>query len=147
VNTSTIRTGSTRLRVLTGAFAALCSLSGQTSRSVRDGVYSADQAKRGRASYSEHCFECHGRDLRGDVETRPLTGGEFFSNWDGLPLSTLFERIRNTMPADKPATLGRQQVADIVAFLLQFDGFPAGSAELSTKPEILQQIRIETPKP
>jgi mono/diheme cytochrome c family protein len=126
--------------------AAFCALSGQTSRSVRDGVYSVDQAKRGRATYSEHCLECHGRDLLGDVETRPLTGGEFFSNWDGLPLLTLFERIRNTMPADHPATLSRQQVADIVAFLLQFDGFQAGSDELSTKPEILQQIRIDTPQ-
>src|ERR1035438_7668649 len=84
----------------------------QTSRSVRDGVYSEEQAKRGRAAYSEHCLECHGRDLRGDVENRPLTGGEFFSNWDGIPLLTLFDRIRITMPGDKPGTMNRQQIAD-----------------------------------
>ena len=41
---------------------------------------------------TKHCLECHDRDLSGDVETRPLTGGEFFSNWDGSPVLTLFDR-------------------------------------------------------
>jgi len=129
------------------AVIAIGVLFAQTSRSVRDGVYSEEQAKRGRTTYSEHCLECHGRDLRGDVENRPLTGGEFFSNWDGLPVLTLFDRIKNTMPGDTPGTLSRQQVADILAFVLQFDGLPAGKAELGTRAEVLQQIRIETPKP
>ena len=122
------------------------SLAAQTSRSVRDGVYSEEQAKRGRTTYSEHCLECHGRDLTGDVENRPLTGGEFFSNWDGTSVATLFERIRITMPGDKPGTMSRQQVADILAFVLQFNGLRAGETELTTKTEILQQIRIEAPK-
>src|SRR5580658_2055919 len=125
------------------AFAGLSSLAGQTSRSVRDGVYSEEQARRGRATYSDHCLECHGRDLTGDVENRPLTGGEFFSNWDGTNMLTLFDRIRITMPGDTPGTLNRQQIADILAFVLQFNGLPAGDAELSTKAEVLQQIRIE----
>jgi S-disulfanyl-L-cysteine oxidoreductase SoxD len=123
----------------------LGSLAAQTSRSVREGVYSEEQAKRGRTVYSEHCLECHGRDLEGDVENRPLVGGVFFSNWDGVPMLTLFDRIRVTMPGDKPGTMNRQQIADILAFVLQFNGLPAGNAELSTKAEILQQIRMETP--
>jgi quinoprotein glucose dehydrogenase len=135
-----------RFKIAVIAIAALGSLAGQTSRSVRDGVYTEDQAKRGRATYSEHCLECHGRDLTGDVENRPLTGGEFFSNWDGTTLLTLFDRIRITMPGDKPGTLSRQQIADILAFVLQFNGLRAGDAELSTKAEVLQQIRIEPPK-
>jgi S-disulfanyl-L-cysteine oxidoreductase SoxD len=128
------------------AFAGLSSLAGQTSRSVRDGVYSEEQARRGRATYSDHCLECHGRDLTGDVENRPLTGGEFFSNWDGTTVLTLFDRIRITMPGDKPGTLNRQQIADILAFVLQFNGLRPGNAELSTKAEVLQQIRIEPAK-
>jgi mono/diheme cytochrome c family protein len=129
-----------------GVLGALSSLGAQTTRSVRDGVYSEEQARRGRATYSEHCLECHGRDLTGDVENRPLTGGEFFSNWDGSAMSTLFDRIRITMPGDKPGTLNRQQIADILAFVMQFNGLPAGNTELSTRAEILQQIRIEPPK-
>ncbi len=59
---------------------------------------------------------------------------------------TLFDRIRITMPGDKPGTLNRQQIADILAFVMQFNGLPAGNTELSTKAEILQLIRIEPPK-
>ncbi len=129
-----------------GVLGTLGSLSAQISRSVRDGVYSEEQAKRGRATYSEHCLECHGRDLTGDVENRPLTGGGVFSNWDGSAMLTLFDRVRITMPGDKPGTLNRQQIADILAFVMQFNGLPAGNTELSTRAEILQQIRIETPK-
>lgn len=128
------------------AIGVLSFLSAQTTRSTRDGVYSEEQAKRGRATYSEHCLECHGRDLAGDVENRPLAGGIFFSNWDGTTMLTLFDRVRITMPGDKPGTLSRQQVADILAFVMQFNGLPAGDAELSTKAEILQLIRIETPR-
>ena len=135
-----------KFKIATIAFAGLTSLAGQTSRSTRDGVYSEEQAKRGRATYSEHCLECHGRDLTGDVENRPLTGGEFFSNWDGTTVLTLFDRIRITMPGDKPGTMNRQQIADILAFVLQFNGLRSGDAELSTKAEVLQQIRIEPPK-
>jgi S-disulfanyl-L-cysteine oxidoreductase SoxD len=118
----------------------------QAMRSTRDGIYTEEQAKRGRAAYSAHCLECHGRDLAGDVENRPLAGGVFMSNWDSVPVLTLFDRIRLTMPGDKPATLGRQDVADIIAFLLQMNQFPAGNSELSTKAEVLEQIRIENLK-
>jgi quinoprotein glucose dehydrogenase len=137
------------VRLLAGAGLAVFGaafLLAQTTRSVRDGVYTEEQAKRGRAEYSEHCLECHLRDLTGDVENRPLTGGEFFSNWDGTTMLTLFDRIRVTMPGDKPGTMNRQQIADILAFVMQFNGLPAGKAELSTKAELLQQIRIEPPK-
>jgi len=135
-----------KFKIAAFAMAALGTLAGQTTRSVRDGVYSEEQARRGRTTYSEHCLECHGRDLTGDVENRPLTGGEFFSNWDGTTVLTLFDRIRITMPGDKPGTLSRQQIADILAFVLQFNGLRAGDSELSTKAEVLQQIRIEAPK-
>lgn len=127
---------------------ALCSLlAAQTTRSTRDGVYTEDQAKRGRAAYSEHCLECHGRDLGGDVENRPLIGGEFLTNWEGSTVAALFDRIHTTMPGDKPGTLSRDTVADIVSFLLQMNKFPAGQTELSPKGELLQQIRFDLPRP
>jgi mono/diheme cytochrome c family protein len=125
---------------------AICSLMGQSARSIRDGVYSVEQAKRGRAAYSERCFECHGRDLTGDVETRPLVGYEFTTNWADGSLLRLFDRVRVTMPADKPGTLNRQTVADILAFVLQTNGYPAGNEDLSTRSEILEQIKFEVPK-
>lgn len=122
------------------------SVRAQSAKSTLDGVYTLEQAKRGRAVYSESCLECHGRDLEGDVENRPLIGYQFTTNWAGSSVLVLFDRIRISMPGDKPGTLGRQKVADILAFLLQANDFPAGTAELSTKAEILQEIRFEIPK-
>ena len=126
--------------------AAVFALRAQSARSVRDGVYNEAQAARGRIAYSQICMECHGRDLTGDVETRPLIGDEFTTNWSEGSLLRLFDRIRITMPADKAGTLSRQQVADILAFILQSNTFPAGKEELSTRSEILDQIRFEIPK-
>ena len=125
---------------------AVFALRGQSAKSVRDGVYDEAQAARGRVLYSQICMECHGRDLTGDVETRPLVGDEFTTNWSEGTLLRLFDRIRITMPADKAGTLTRQQVADILAFILQSNTFPAGKDELTTRSELLDQIKFEIPK-
>lgn len=126
--------------------AAVIALRAQGAKSVRDGVYNEAQAARGRVAYSQICLECHGRDLTGDVETRPLIGDEFTTNWSEGNLLRLFDRIRITMPADNAGTLSRQKVADILAFILESNGFPAGKEELSTRSEILEQIKFEIPK-
>ncbi|PYR94394.1 MAG: class I cytochrome c, partial [Acidobacteria bacterium] len=34
--------------------------------------------------------------------TPALTGGAFMANWDGLTVGDLFDRIRISMPADRP---------------------------------------------
>ena len=77
----------------------------------------------------------------------PLTGGEFISNWNGLTVGDLFDRIRQTMPADRPGSLNREKDADIVAHILSMNQFPAGAQELERQTEALKQIRIEANKP
>lgn len=121
--------------------------SAQSSSSVWDGVYTEEQAKRGEALYSQYCGECHGPDLTGGDQVASLTGDVFMSNWNGLTLGDLLERIRVSMPLDNPDRANRQQKADIVAFLLSFNKFPAGSTELARQTEVLQQIRFESTKP
>ncbi len=121
--------------------------SAQSSSSVWDGVYTEEQAKRGEAFYSQYCGECHGPDLTGGDQVASLTGDVFMSNWNGLTLGDLLERIRVSMPLDNPDRANRQQKADIVAFLLRFNRFPAGSTELARQTEVLQQIRFESTKP
>ena len=102
----------------------------ESQRSVWDGVYSEDQAKRGEAVFINECSMCHGRDLEGADMTPPLTGAVFMSNWDGLTVGDLVERIRISMPLNRPGTLSRQQNADVVAYILRFDQFPSGKEEL-----------------
>jgi S-disulfanyl-L-cysteine oxidoreductase SoxD len=131
---------------MAGALGVICAQS-STERSVWDGVYTAEQAKRGEALYANNCASCHGSALGGGESAPPLTGGEFFANWNGLTLGDLFDRIRVSMPADRPGKLGREQNADVLAFMLSVNQFPAGKTELEHQSEVLKQIRFEAEKP
>jgi cytochrome c len=117
------------------------------TRTVWDGVFTAEQADRGQPLYRKECASCHGDMLTGGEMAPPLAGGQFLSNWNGLTLGDLFERIRKTMPQSKPGKLPRTTIADVTAFMLKANEFPAGKDELSTKPEMLSQIQIEATKP
>jgi len=116
------------------------------ANSVWDGVYTDEQSKRGAALYAKECAACHGTELSGGEEAPPLSGGAFMSNWSGLTVGELFERVRLSMPEGRPGTLSRQQNADIVAYLLSFNQFPAGKTELAKDTDILKQIRFEAQK-
>jgi mono/diheme cytochrome c family protein len=134
------------LVALTG-MAGVINAQSSTERSVWDGVYTAEQAKRGEALYANNCASCHGSALGGGESAPPLTGGEFFANWNGLTLGDLFDRIRVSMPADRPGKLGREQNADVLAFMLNVNQFPSGKTELEHQSEVLKQIRFEAEKP
>jgi mono/diheme cytochrome c family protein len=115
-------------------------------QSVWDGVYTAEQAKRGQPLYSKNCASCHGEQLTGGEDSPPLTGGAFLANWNGLTVGDLFERIRVSMPQDRPGRLTRQQNADILSYVLSANQFPAGQTELPVETERLKQIRFEAAK-
>jgi len=117
------------------------------SRSVWDGVYTEEQAKRGETVYKKECASCHGASLTGGESSPPLSGGAFFANWNGLTLGDLFERIRKTMPQTAPGKLTRQQNADVLAFMLSVNKFPAGKTELYRQTEMLKEIRFDWKKP
>jgi S-disulfanyl-L-cysteine oxidoreductase SoxD len=114
--------------------------------SVWDGVYTAEQTRRGETAYLTACASCHGTSLEGGDMTPALVGGAFTSNWNDLTVGDLFERIRTTMPLDMPGRLSRQQNADAIAFILKANGWPAGSTELPAEPAALKQIRIQAVK-
>ena len=82
--------------------------------------------------------------MTGGESAPPLTGGQFLSNWNGLTLDVLFERIRLTMPSDNPGGVPRPAKADILAYLLSMNTFPPGKTELEYKAELLKEILIET---
>lgn len=115
--------------------------------SVWDGSFTKEQSKRGEGLYGQHCSSCHGPDLSGNDEAAPLTGSAFLANWDGLSVGDLTERVRVSMPPNNLGKLSRQQIVDIISYVLSFNSFPAGKAELDTKTEVLKEIRIEAAKP
>ncbi len=119
----------------------------QESRTVWDGVYSEEQSKRGEAVYAETCANCHGTSLEGIDMSPALSGSTFNSNWNDLTMGDLAERIRISMPADRPGTMTRAQIADVMAFMLKANKFPAGQEELPQAVPVLKQIRILPEKP
>jgi mono/diheme cytochrome c family protein len=131
----------------TCSFGLLAVASAQAaSVSVRDGVYSEAQAKRGEALYAAQCSLCHGEDLMGTDWAPGFAGAEFYAGWDGQTLGDLEERIRTTMPLDNPESLEPPQVADIMAFILNRSDYPPGTGELPSELAALDAIRIE-PRP
>jgi len=119
--------------------------SAQVSRSVWDGVYTVQQARRG-ALRSGLCVPCHGADFEGD-SAAALTGSPFTAKWSGKTIGDLFELINKDMPNDDPGSLSRQQSADLLAYILLANQFPSGKSELSIDVEMLKQIRFEASKP
>ena len=117
------------------------------TKTTGDGVYTAAQAARGESVYSSKCASCHGPDLTGDGQASPLAGKDFTSAWNDQPLSDFFERIHATMPADAPGSLQPAEVADVVAFILNRNGMPAGEAELTAEPSAIKGVKFVTPKP
>jgi cytochrome c len=130
----------------------------QTPRSIWNGVYTESQARRGEQLYATWCSNCHGADLAGrpreprfagDRDRIPELVGPTFNSWyDRLSLADLVERIRISMPQDKPGVLTRAHAMDVVAYLLFIGGFPLGPAELSEKPpEDVSRIRFLAHRP
>jgi len=127
-------------------FFATVVVGAEPSMSVWDGIYMAPQADQGKVVYNQQCAVCHGDSLEGK-NGPTLVGPTFKENWNGLTADDLFEYIKTSMPRGQVGRLSREQTATIVAYLLTFNGFPAGQKELPSDAKALQNIRFEAAKP
>jgi cytochrome c len=140
-------------------FAAVCllllgvptSVSAQEERSIWSGVYTAEQAARGKVLNSGVCMKCHGD--RGDGAGEPdqpqapaIARATFLRKWDSQSLASLFEYIRGTMPPDNPGSRTDQNYIDVIAYMLELTAVPPGDTELPPDPAVLDYI-IVGPKP
>ena len=121
--------------------------SAQSPPSVWDGVYTSAQAARGAIAFDAECAACHGPSGAGGGMAPQLVGAAFSANYDGLSVADLFDRNRTTMPPGNEGALTAQQLADITAFMLKFNGFPAGDKELSSQSMMLKSIRYDAMQP
>ena len=147
----------TRARVVVGIGVAVALLSAapgargplaeRQDRTVWDGIYTQEQAERGAGLYEEWCASCHASDLSGGDVAPGLVGGEFVWNWSGLTVGQLFERLRISMPQEDPAAVTRSEKADILAFMLLVNEFPAGARELPDRAAMLEQFLFEAIQP
>lgn len=123
----------------------------QEERSIWSGVYTAEQAARGKVLNSGVCMKCHGE--RGDGAGEPdqpqapaIARATFLRKWDSQSLASLFEFVRGTMPPDNPGSRTDQNYIDVIAYMLELTAVPPGDTELPPDPEVLDYI-IVGPKP
>jgi S-disulfanyl-L-cysteine oxidoreductase SoxD len=128
--------------VATGLGAIRTARAADTAKTTMDGVYTAAQAQRGKTQYSQSCATCHMDDLSGSGQALPLAGDAFIGTWEGQSVADLMGLIHDTMPQDKPGTLTPDQTLDTIAYLLQYNQFPAGKEELKNDPNELKNIII-----
>ncbi len=113
--------------------------------STRSGVYTAEQAGQGKAIYQTQCGVCHGDALEGRGRNSPLTGTAFLNNWSGQTMADLFMKTIVMMPAMNPGTLSPKETAEVIAYILSANKFPAGKAELPHDLQSLEMIHIVKP--
>jgi len=121
-------------------------------RSVCDSVFTTAQAARGDSIYKVGCKNCHGDALQGGStpdfgDSKPLVGEPFMADWQGQTLADFYDKIFNDMPANKPKTLDKQVIVDVMAHILNQNHFPAGSKELVADHDQLNQVKILPAKP
>ena len=114
----------------------------EASSSVLDGVFTSAQALRGGGLYNENCASCHGQDFMGDEMAPSIAGNDFIVFWTEVPVGSLFERIKVSMPADDPGRLSDEEYTDVVAYLLDANDYPAGDQELPADKTALDMIMI-----
>jgi cytochrome c len=127
---------------------ALAPAAESETSSIRDGVFSAEQARRGQVAYTGPCDRCHGYKLDGASDdpdmlpAPPVAGPKFLRKWNGRSLAALVEYMRVTMPANNPGYLSDREWVDIVAYMLSTSRMPAGPEPLPPDREALAGIVI-----
>jgi mono/diheme cytochrome c family protein len=103
--------------------------------SVTTGVYTAAQAARGAEVYTSSCGQCHTMGQH--------SGTAFATAWNNRRLFDLYDIVHNTMPLDNPGGLSDQEYIDVIAYMLQLNGVPAGKSALQADASALKGLRID----
>jgi len=128
--------------VLAGALFLRAQGAGKT---VLDKVYTEQQAGRGADAYEANCAMCHEGE---EPDALPPRDKDFLDHWREAPLSYLFTHIRTKMPGDAPGKLPEATYLDIIAHILNDNGFPAGTTELTAdKVGGILMVGLDGPKP
>ena len=103
--------------------------------SVLDGVFTSGQASRGEQRFRQVCAACH--------STNEFRGGRFRIRWVGQPAGDIFELVSTMMPEGNPGSLSPEDYANLLAYFLSLNGYPAGEEPLPADVSALRNVRIE----
>lgn len=119
-----------------GACAASTGSSAPAAAAAPSGYFTAGQAARGERRFNQLCADCH--------RTVEITRSWFSGNVHHTA-GDLMTVMSMTMPESSPGSLSPDQYADILAFLLRLNNYPAGEAELPADPAVLADVPIPAP--
>jgi mono/diheme cytochrome c family protein len=96
-------------------------------------LYTEQQAEDGKHVFESSCVSCHGEDLQG-VSAPPVGGSTFLNkakmlDWKVADMRNL---VVSSMPANNPGSLSPAQYADVLAYLLAVNCYPAGNKPFPT---------------
>jgi S-disulfanyl-L-cysteine oxidoreductase SoxD len=151
---------------VTIAFLAPILLTAQ-GRFAWDGVFTAAQASRGKAAYERGCQSCHGAEGAGGFgitySGTALKGQRFVQTWEddliGLqkyvfsppPGSSLGQFEQKHGDSDSPRgakdPLSETDKIDVIAYLLQLNGFAVGNQELTLAAIPTIKLQEKEPQP
>ncbi len=98
--------------------------------------YTSRQATRGDGLFRDNCVSCH--------SASEFAGASFQRRWRNRAVGDIYEFVLYSMPDDNPGGLPEQTYADIVAYMLSMNDFPAGDSELPTSLEALMEMMMFT---
>jgi S-disulfanyl-L-cysteine oxidoreductase SoxD len=121
------------------AVGGLVAAGGSEPRTIRDGVFSAAQVTRGERSFVWECMDCH------EVAEFTIARG-YLEQMHGSTVWEIYDYVWRTMPEDRPSWLRPETYADILAYLFDAYGLPAGDTDLPTDRETLESIVVVSPE-
>jgi mono/diheme cytochrome c family protein len=104
-------------------------------------IYTAAQATAGAAIYAQNCAMCHGANLAGEAGPA-LIGQSFAATANNYTVGAIFSEIAQQMPAGNPGGLTHDQYSAVMAYILQQNGYPAGSAALDYNASLASSVPL-----
>ena len=129
-----------------GYSASLHTVLAQAPASVLDGIYTTAQAERGKKIYADTCAGCHGEKLEGGASGPTLSGPDFTNGYKDGSAGALLNKMSQDMPSNAPGSLEPQQYADVFAYVLSVNKYPAGQTEAPKDPAALKTVKMAAPK-
>jgi mono/diheme cytochrome c family protein len=107
-------------------------------------TFTAEQVAQGKSAYEHNCKDCHGLELdNGEFGGAPLRGSYFRKRWGSGSVANLYAYTKSKMPPDRPGMLSDKVYADMVAYILQFNGYKSGDKELPADPKAQQSMSLK----
>jgi PQQ-dependent dehydrogenase (s-GDH family) len=103
--------------------------------------FTAEQAAIGKTAYNSNCAVCHGNTMTNGTFGTPLAGASFKDVWSGRTVRAFLDYAK-TMPPANPGSLPTDTYSDILAYIFEVNGFPAGSTRLAAGSDVLDKMTI-----